>query len=137
MRRDLFDVEFSDDVFVSVTASSGTIPPLDHPSAAERVHQTCALHHRGCCEESSAFWFRDPGESPIGFIYTQTGTSGQQEISNDAQTLTCVCYQPTKSLNVSLIGTYYCDDASCGHIVIGHGTKLPIQSKSLARLFFF
>lgn len=103
-RKNLFDVEFSDAVFVSATLQVGL---SHHRVITQQLKVSTRLVHctvRSCGEQHSAFWFRDPGEPPLGFSYTLRRNNGQWESNNDAQTLPCVYYQPTKSLNVSPFG---------------------------------
>ncbi len=133
------EIQFFKGITVIVEDSGSNITTSIHQSASETIQPggsvtlNCTVHTGTCDGEHSVYWFRNSAESQPGLIYTHGGSNDQCERKPNTQTHTCVYNLALKSLNVSHAGIYYCAVASCGHILFGNGTKLDVESKSLAR----
>uniref|UniRef100_A0A671XXY4 Ig-like domain-containing protein n=1 Tax=Sparus aurata TaxID=8175 RepID=A0A671XXY4_SPAAU len=142
----LFDnvFEFCEGTTISVKGSGLNIPAWIHQSASEIIQPggsvtlNCTVHTGTCDGEHSVYWFKHSQEAHPGLIYTHGGRNDQCERKDNIQTHTCVYNLPTKSLNLSHTGTYYCAVASCGHILFGNRTNGDLKDEvdSLVSVYF-
>ncbi|XP_062301313.1 M1-specific T cell receptor beta chain-like [Scomber scombrus] len=125
-----FNLEFEEEIIVSVKGSGLNIQALVHQLASESIQPkgsvNCVVHNGTCDDgEHSVYWFKNSEESHSGLIYTREGRNDQCERNTNIQTHTCVYNLPMKSLNLSHAGTE-CAVVSCGQILFGKRTKLDV-----------
>ncbi|XP_028446023.1 signal-regulatory protein beta-2-like [Perca flavescens] len=82
--------------------------------------------NKRCPGDDRVFWVRAGlNKSYPDIIYTDGGRHNECDKRSDTQK-SCV-YRFSKNVSSSDDGTYYCAVATCGEILFGDGTKLPIE----------
>ncbi|XP_044062385.1 uncharacterized protein LOC122880889 [Siniperca chuatsi] len=82
--------------------------------------------NKTCPGDHSVYWFRAGSDkSHPHIIYTDGNRHDECDKRSDSQK-SCV-YRFSKTVSSSDAGTYYCAVATCGEILFGDGTKLPIE----------
>lgn len=86
------------------------------------------FENKECSEDPSLFWLRSNKSHPE-IIYTNGIRTNRCQKKFGEQTR-CV-YNFSKTVNSYDAGTYYCAVATCGEILVGHGTKLDFKGSTL------
>ncbi|XP_034532688.1 immunoglobulin kappa light chain-like isoform X2 [Notolabrus celidotus] len=129
-----YNFQFVEGTSVSVKGSGWNITALVHESASETTRpggsMSCTVNAGSCDGEHRVYWIKNSEESQPGLIYTHGGRSDQCERKPNTETNTCVYNLPTKNLNLSHAGTYYCEVAACGHILFGNRSKSDLADEN-------
>ncbi|XP_060741639.1 uncharacterized protein LOC132856184 [Tachysurus vachellii] len=119
------------DVKVSVWQSG----MLDSVPAGASVTLQCSVLSESRAAELQVLWFRAaPPQSHPQIIYTHHNSSHQCE--SGSSTHTCVYNFSKNILSLNDTGTYYCAVLLCGKIVIGDGTRIQMDVKTLTEQHF-
>ncbi|XP_076595056.1 uncharacterized protein LOC143325685 [Chaetodon auriga] len=100
----------------------------DRVRPRDSVTLQCSVfsQNKTCPGDHSMFWFRvGSNKSHPSIIYTD----GKRHDECDKAQRSCV-YRFSKNVSPSDAGTYYCAVATCGEVLFGAGTKLPVEQSS-------
>uniref|UniRef100_A0A8C6SUW3 Ig-like domain-containing protein n=1 Tax=Neogobius melanostomus TaxID=47308 RepID=A0A8C6SUW3_9GOBI len=102
--------------------SEATSAPVD----GDALILKCSVHVGGCDGRPRVHWFKQPGESAPGVLYSRGGGGGgdQCERKPDGPANSCIYSLPMHNVSSEQAGNYYCAVAACGYLLFGKATTL-------------